>query len=467
MGSLAGMFHERSWTVRGSDRQFYPPISDFLRKLGIPTDEGFDPNAIVDFAPDLVVIGNAVSRDNPQAQHVMAHHLPYASFPVALREHFFSGRKPIVVMGTHGKTTTSALLAHVLEVGDRDPSFMIGGIVRAHQSNYRLGGGAEFVVEGDEYDTAYFDKVPKFMHYAPYRAVLTSIEFDHGDIYDSIDTIEGAFRKGVALLPKDGLLVYEATSTRVRRVCESATCRLVPYRIADGAPSGDSGFEASVEVDSAGTTWMRVWKAGAAFFDQPIRLRLGGRHNAENALAVIAIADDCGVDRKEIETALGTFEGVRRRQEVIFNQSGFVVLDDFAHHPTAVAATIGAVRSRYPDHTLWALFEPRTNTSRTNRFFSEYIEAFRTAQHVILTDVFNREQVRGASALDVLGIVNHLRSGGVDALLIPRVDDIVAELLKSTKAPVVILIMSNGAFGGIYTKLLSALKTKLSDGGSP
>lgn len=470
MGSLAGMLKESGYEVRGSDRNFYPPIGDFLKARNIGTDQGFDPKSIETFHPSLVVIGNVVSRDNPQAQYVMERKLPYTSFPEALRDLFLKGREPIVVMGTHGKTTTSAMIAHLLIEGARDPSVMIGGIVQRLQANYVLGGGSDFVVEGDEYDTAFFAKVPKFFYYMPKRAVLTSVEFDHGDIYKDIGEIERAFEKGVELIPPDGLLVYCAEDERVVSIAKKAKCERIAYAITPLRGVSDPMMTARIVKTEKDGTVFECERDGRRIPESPFFLSTAGRHNVLNAMASMLIAETRGVGPATVKRALSSYAGVKRRQEVIYEDDSYIVIEDFAHHPTAVRETVEAVQSRYPEHEVWAVFEPRSNTSRTNRFYEDYIAAFACARHVIIAGlptsaggrIYRKEGLKEEEPLHVPGIVKTLISKKIDAAVIDGTEAIIGRLMEKAKKPAVFLLMSNGAFDGIYGRLIDRIKLRRS-----
>ncbi len=472
MGSLAGLLKARGLEVTGSDENLYPPMSTALERWGIRVFQGFSPEHVLARRPDLVVIGNAVRPTNPEAQAAIASGVRYVSFPDALHELAISGRHSVVIAGTHGKTTTTSLVGAVLLAAGRDPSLLVGGIAENFGGSFREGKGPHFVVEGDEYDTAFFDKTPKFLHYGARTAVVTSVEFDHADIYRDLDHVKEAFRALVARLPADGTLIAAADHPGVRDVIGGAPCRVVEYGVdaapvlprAGGAtPGADGGSRPSwrasgLEPGRAGTRF-RVTRDGAAVGTALVPLH--GRHNVENALAALVVADVLGVPPAEAIAGLATFRGVKRRQEVRGEVRGVTVLDDFAHHPTAVRETIAAVRAGWPGRRLVAVFEPRTNTSRRKVFQADYATAFDGADLVVIAAVPDApiysatgEVTERFSAEE---LARDLRARGLDARAIDGVGAIV-DWLDSRLAPGdVVLAMSNGAFGGFWDELLKRL----------
>lgn len=450
MGAFAGLLHEAGYRVTGSDAGIYPPMSTQLEQLGIPLMEGFQ-GSNLDHRPDLVVVGNVITRVNPEAQALEAGDLPYTSFPEALGELFLARRHPVVVTGTHGKTTTSALLAACLLHAGRDPGFLVGGVMVDTGGNYRCGaGGAPFVVEGDEYDTAYFEKTPKFLHYRPRTAILTSVEFDHADIYDDLDAIEAEFGKFTASLPAGGLLLARADGAALDRVLRVSPPRCPVWTY---GPLGDWRGE----VLSAGDGGMafRVLERG----EERVRARcsLVGEHNLENLVAVCAVLLHLGLGADEITAAMGNFRGIKRRQEIVAEVDGITVLDDFAHHPTAVRLTLEAMRLRFGQRRLWAVFEPRTNTTRRDVFQREYARAFDAADRVLLAPVDHPEKAPEGQRMDVARLVTEIGEG---ARMVPGVEAIVEILGAEARPGDVVLIMSNGAFGGIYRSLPAALRAR-------
>jgi UDP-N-acetylmuramate: L-alanyl-gamma-D-glutamyl-meso-diaminopimelate ligase len=444
--------------VTGSDQNVYPPMSDMLRAWAIPVFTPYDPVNLDLVKPDLVVIGNVIRRVNPEATEVRARRLPQMSFPAALGAFFLRKRHSVVVAGTHGKTTTTALLGHVLAAAGRDPSFLVGGVARNYDANFRLGGGAHFVIEGDEYDTAYFDKGPKFLHYRPRTAILTSIEFDHADIFRDLPHYEAAFERFVRLLPPDGCLAVSAAYPNALRIARDSAVRVVTYGL-PGTPNTPRDFDYAVTDLVHGPAGARFGVLERGRTLGVATLPGGGAHNVENALGVVAAARALGLEFEEIARGLATFAGVRRRQEVRGEVGGVVVIDDFAHHPTAVRATIGAIRARFPGRRLWAAFEPRSNTSRRRLHQREYVEALATAACVALKVPEPHDMVPADQRLDADRVVADLRVRGVDARAEADVDRLVRAVADGVRPGDVVLVMSNGAFGGFIDRLLTALRS--------
>jgi UDP-N-acetylmuramate: L-alanyl-gamma-D-glutamyl-meso-diaminopimelate ligase len=465
MGSLAGLLKARGVRVTGSDQGRYPPMSTALERWGIPVSEGFRAEHVTDDPPDLVVIGNAVRPDNPEARAAIDEGYAYLSFPDALHELAIAGKHPVVVAGTHGKTTTTALLAWLLAATGRDPSLLVGGYSLDFDGSFREGRGPHFVVEGDEYDTAFFDKTPKFLHYGARTAVVTSVEFDHADIYRDLEHVKQAFRTLVAKMPADGTLVAAVSHAGVRDVVAGAPCRVVGYGIGDaGAPAWRAR---RIEVEAGGTAF-EVERPGAPALR--VLAPLFGGFNVENALAALATADVLGVPLEEAAPALARFRGVKRRQEVRGEVNGVLVLDDFAHHPTAVAGTVQAVRARYPGRRVVAVFEPRTNTSRRAVFQTDYVGALRGADRVVIAEP-PAGAVYSATGevtefLSVDAVVRELRAAGAPAEVLPGADAIAARLAATCAPGDVVLIMSNGGFGNVWEKLLGALRARREAGSS-
>jgi len=456
MASLAGMLKEKGFRVTGSDANVYPPMSTQLEGLGIRLSSPF---AAENIPPDaeLVVVGNAVSRENPEAAEAARRGLPTLSMPQAVAEYFIGDRESIVVAGTHGKTTTTSLAAWTLFALGADPSFLVGGVPRNFPVSYRVGGGKQFVVEGDEYDTAYFDKGPKFLHYRPKIVLLTSIEFDHADIYRDLAHVKESFRRLVRIIPGDGFLVACADYPEVVEVAGEAGCPVAFYSTnGGGVPAGFPGdaWTVSVTGESGGMTGFRM-ASGAGALD--FRLPLPGLHNAANAAGTAIILMRMGYPPGRIAAAFERFSGVRRRQEVVGEFRGVLVLDDFAHHPTAVRETVRAVRARYPGRRIVAVFEPRSNTSRRKVFQKEFAEALAGADEVVLAGVFGAEKIPEGERLSPEEVASDVRALGRPAEVIPEVDSIVARLASSCGPGDLVLIMSNGGFGGIQGKLASAL----------
>lgn len=452
MGALAGMFFESGYRVSGSDNGIYPPMSDFLRDLGIPVKEGYSP-ANLDPTPDIVVVGNVIRRSNPEAAALDELGIPYISMTTALNRFFIRDRKRIVVTGTHGKTTVSSMIAWILTRERLDPSFMIGGLPGNFGRSYRLGNGPHFVIEGDEYDTAYFDKSPKFLHYLPDVAVITSCEFDHADIYRNIEQIEDQFTALAAMIPRNGCLVAWGEDERVRRIARSASSRVLLY-----GSGGDSDW--SVDYPGAGGNGTAVIRKGERSIGT-VTMPMAGRHNLVNALAAVAVADCLGIDAHKAVNALSSFRGVRRRQEVRGEVAGVTVIDDFAHHPTAVRATCAAIRSRFPSRRLIAVFEPRTNTSKRNFFQQEYASAFDEADLVLVREPSGVDEIPLPERFDSRLLAEDLLHRGKTARAFAESGELLDVLAADSQSGDVVLVMSNGSFDNLIPRLLDCLKERV------
>ncbi|MEW5854953.1 MAG: Mur ligase family protein [Myxococcota bacterium] len=462
MGAFAGLLKQAGYAVTGSDTALYPPMSHKLRDWGIPVFEGYKPEnlaARVDGKPDLVVVGNVIRKDNPEATASREGGYNQASFPQALGELFLAHRPSVVVSGTHGKTTTTAMTAHALHACGKEPGMLVGGIPIGFEESFRVGGkGAPFVVEGDEYDTAYWDKGPKFLHYKPNVLIITSIEYDHADIYPDVDAIERRFAELVALVPKHGRVIAWSGSDRVKRVAAIAAERGVPVTMygkfgqlrAANAIQDERG--AAFDVVRDGKTEARV------------ALRLSGMHNVDNALAAYQVLLHFSATPQQAAEALATFSGVKRRLEEIGEVRGVLVLDDFAHHPTAVKLTVDAALKRYARRLeasggrLWAVFEPRSATSCRRVFQKEYAEAFDDADVAVISEPGRKGTIPDDQLFQVSQLVEDWKARGVDGRLWPTADEIAAKLSAEAREGDVVLLMSNGSFGGLHQKLLSALK---------
>jgi UDP-N-acetylmuramate: L-alanyl-gamma-D-glutamyl-meso-diaminopimelate ligase len=448
MGSLAGMLKASGYHVTGSDQNVYPPMSTWLAGQGIVPYSGFAAEHLD--GADLVIVGNAVSKTNPEVVAMLERGLQYRSFPQALAEFFIRDRHSMVVAGTHGKTTTTALLAWVLTSAGRDPGAMIGGWAKNFDGNFRVGGGNIVAVEGDEYDTAFFDKGPKFLHYRPRTAILTSIEFDHADIYRDLTHVVSAFERFVDLIPRDGLLVAVAGDETVARVARRAAARVETY----GFDAGSDWMIEGLGARNGGVSF-DVRRAGTRF--GRFQLPLIGRHNALNALAVIAAAHGAGLDAREIAEGFATFRGIKRRQDVVGVANDVIVMDDFAHHPTAIRETLAAVKLGYPERQLWAIFEPRSATSRRAVFQAQFAEAFDLADRVVIAEPFASEKLEADQRLDARRLVDDLGRRGVQAAYLQTADAIVRAVAPQLAPGDVVCVMSSGGFDGIHAKLLAAL----------
>ena len=450
MTSLAGMLSRRGYEVSGSDQNVYPPASTLLERFGIAVRQGYAPRNL-EPTPDLVIVGNAVSRTNPEVVALLERGLPYLSMAEALRRFFLAGKRSLVVAGTHGKTTSTSMLAWVLHEAGRDPGLMVGGEALDFGGNFRLGDGEEFVVEGDEYDTAFFDKEAKFLHYEPRGLIVTSIEFDHADIYRDVEHVTAAFVKLLKLVPPGDPVIASADFPRVGEALERAG------RDAEGFGFSPSARWRAADVrDEDGRTRFRVQLDGRD--DGEVALRSMGEMNVRNALGVFALCRRLGLSPEAIRPGLESFHGVRRRQEVLA-ESPVVVIDDFAHHPTAIAGTLEAVRRRYPGRRLWAIFEPRSNTSRRRVFQEEFPRALAGADRVLLAQVFTKETdaLPPDERLSVDEVVARLRAAGRDADALPTTDAILERLETEARDGDVVVFMSNGAFGGLPRRAAEAL----------
>ncbi|MCW7755212.1 UDP-N-acetylmuramate:L-alanyl-gamma-D-glutamyl-meso-diaminopimelate ligase [Desulfobotulus sp. H1] len=452
MGALAALLQDAGFRVTGSDQNVYPPMSTFLLKKGIGLTEGFDAAMVLEEKPDLVVVGNAVRRDNPEALALAESGIPYCSLPQALNHFLVGSRKAIVVAGTHGKTTTTALMAWVLEKAGLAPGFMIGGIACNFEANYRMGKGPYVVLEGDEYDTAFFDKRSKFLHFHPYRAILTGVEFDHADIFSDLEQVEKAFEGFVRKLLPEGLLVANRDFTAVKQVLE----RCIPLEkqcTYFGRTSADKGwFVADVSIHSP-TESFTVLLDGNMFCR--VETSLPGEHNRMNILAVCAVAHSLGLSPGEIASGIGSFTGVKRRQEKVGVSGGITIMDDFAHHPTAVSETIRAVRPHVSGRLI-AVFEPRTNTSMRRVFQKAYAGSFDMADLVCVREIPLPDKVAAESRFSSSELVRDLNNRHVRAGFFQDAGAIVSFLEKEAKAGDLVLVMSNGGFEGIHGRLLAA-----------
>ena len=450
MASLAGLLLEKGFRITGSDENIYPPMSELLENLGIQVMEGYKKENL-DHKPDIVIVGNVISSHFEEAQALLKSDIPYTSLPKAIGELFIADRHSLVMAGTHGKTTTAAMLSWVAEVQGLQPSFFIGGIPKNFERSFRASKGDWFVIEGDEYDTAFFDKVPKFIYYRPKYVVLSSIEFDHADIYSSLDEIQSVFVELVKRVPEDGILVANADDPRVMEVVRDRgrKSRLVTY----GLHSGD--YRAVDREIIFGRQQFSMEYKGERVAD--VAIKLFGRHNILNTLSVLSLSTELDWKRSKSLQALADFEGVKRRQEVIGEIHGITIIEDFAHHPTAVNLTVESMRDRYPRQRLISIFEPRSATSRRNIFQKDYVEALKDSDVVVVPPPLGSHKIKLEERFSSVQLVNDLKELGCQATLKDSVEDIVSFLSAEARQGDVILIMSNGSFGGIYNKLLEAL----------
>ena len=447
MGSVAAALQNRGYTITGSDQNVYPPMSDFLIKNNINVSVGHDENNIPDKV-DLVVVGNAMSRGNVEVESVLNRKIPYTSLPELIKRYFLQGKRNIVITGTHGKTTTSSIIAHLLNDNGLNPNLMIGGIPLDIGEGGRFTESEFFVIEGDEYDTAFFDKRSKFVHYMPEIVVVNNIEFDHADIFNNIEEIKLSFKRMLNIVPENGIVFVNGDDNDAVEVTEN--CRAPVIKV--GA-NDDCDFKIeNLNLESFNSSF--------SIKDNSYQLPMDGEFNVRNAAMAIAVSDFLNIDQKNIIESVSKFSGIARRQELRGEEKNVKVIDDFGHHPTAIAATIGALKQRYPDSKIWAIFEPRSNTSRRNLLQSELEDSLSQADGVIISEVPNPEKVPDGELLDVESIIENLSSRGKEAFIGLSSDDIVNKLIPLTSSGDTIVVLSNGGFGGIHEKLLEALKVK-------
>jgi UDP-N-acetylmuramate: L-alanyl-gamma-D-glutamyl-meso-diaminopimelate ligase len=444
MASAAAAVLDKGFAVTGSDQNVYEPMASFLAGKKIEVKNGYDERNLA-HKPDLVVIGNAISRGNPEAEFVLDHKLRYCSLPELLKEFFIRGKRSLVVSGTHGKTTTTSLLAWVFEHNGLNPSFLIGGIPNNFSQGARFTDSEWFIIEGDEYDTAFFDKRSKFIHYLPEVAIINNLEFDHADIFDNLDAVKKTFSHFIRLVPRNGLLLGNGDDQNLAPLLDVTHCPVKKFGL------GDNNAVQAFNLRCGPT---------ATEFEIPsfkFHLNMVGELNARNALAVVGAAKHCGLSNKQIQSAFDTFRGIKRRMEVRGIAGGVTVIDDFGHHPTAIRETLKALRLRYAREKIWAIFEPRSNTTRRKVFQEELAGAFADADVVIISEVARLDQLAADDRLDPQRLMNDLNAAKKNAAYLPDVDAIVAHVAKSIQGGDVICIFSNGGFGGIHAKLLQRL----------
>lgn len=449
MGALAGMLKDMGYSITGSDQDVYPPMSIFLEQKGISVSSPFNGKNL-DHNPDLVVIGNAISKTNPEANAVLEKNLNYCSMPQAVNALASKNKKQLVIAGTHGKTTTSSLLAWVLMKAGLDPSYIIGGIMKGIESNYRIGNGDFIVIEGDEYDTAFFDKGPKFLHYRPHRAILTGVEFDHADIYRDLDHVKSSFRAFADIMPDNSILYSGDMYPETADVLGSVACNLSNYGFSD-----DSSWQARDIRIAPPFTDFSVFRDGRPY--SKFSLNMMGHHNVYNALSVIAVAESLGLEADSISEGLKTFPGVKRRQEIRGVKNGITVMDDFAHHPSAVKETLKAVKPFFASGRVIAVFEPRTNTSMRKVFQNVYPEVFGDADIVLIRKPSKLEKVPEPERFSSEIMVSDLIARGKDAHHFEDTDSILSFLKDFAKPGDLIIVMSNGGFDNIHERLLELL----------
>ena len=443
MASVAAALKERGIAVSGSDQGIYPPMSNFLEERGIearPFDE-----ANLAHKPNLVVIGNAISRGNPEAEYVLEHNLAYCSLPELLRHRFLRGKRSLVVSGTHGKTTAASLLAWLLEYNGLNPSFLIGGIPNNLGQGARFTDSDWFVIEGDEYDTAFFDKRSKFVHYLPEAVVINNLEFDHADIFGSLAEIQTSFRRLINIVPRNGLLLANADDANLLPLLGIDHCPVRRFGLGDNSDDLASGLAFS--------------ESGSEFRlgDTTFRIPMIGELNVRNALAALLLARYTGLSDEQVQSGFDTFKGIQRRMEIRGETGGVTVIDDFAHHPTAIRETLKALGQRYPGRRVWAIFEPRSNTTRRNHFQAELAEALRLAKRVVVAGIARLEQIPAEERLDPARLMEDIRTADTEADYIPTADEIVEHVVGQAKEGDILCVLSNGGFGGIHQKLLDSL----------
>jgi UDP-N-acetylmuramate: L-alanyl-gamma-D-glutamyl-meso-diaminopimelate ligase len=440
MAAAAVAMQEKGFRVTGSDQNVYPPMSTFLAEKKIAVMNGYAETNLSE-KPDLVVIGNAISRGNPEAEFVLDHKLRYCSLPELLKEFFIRGKRSIVVTGTHGKTTTTSLLAWVFEHNGLNPSFFIGGIPNNFSQGARFTNSEWFIIEGDEYDTAFFDKRSKFIHYQPECAIINNLEFDHADIFENLDAVKKTFSHFIRLIPRNGLLLGNGDDANLAPLLSVTHCPVKKFGL---------GENNSVQAFN-----LRFGPTATEFEISSFKFHLNliGALNVRNALAVVAASKHCGLSNKQIQSAFDTFKGIKRRMEVRGIAGGVTIVDDFGHHPTAIRETLRALRIKYPAQKIWAIFEPRSNTTRRKVFQDELAASFADADCIVISEVARLEQLAAEERLNPEKLMQDLKTSGKDAAYLPDVDAIVAHIAKHARGSDIVCVFSNGGFGGIHEKL--------------
>ena len=459
MASLAAMLKDRGYEVSGSDESVYPPMSDFLARKGIRVIEGYNLRNLSP-EPDLTVVGNALSRGNPEIEYVLNFRIPYTSLPEALKTFFLRDKIPVVVTGTHGKSTTTAMIAWGLQNAGQHPDFLVGGVAENFDSSYGLGGGRHFVIEGDEYDSAYFDKGPKFMHYLPHVAVLGNVEFDHADIYPTLDSLQLQFARFVNLIPERGFLAVGSDSPIAAELTRKVFCMKETF----GIHSDSDWSVREIETGEARVAFDVLYRRKLY---RRMKLGMIGAYNIRNALAATAILNRLGLAEDDIREALESFRGVRRRFQFLAEARGIRIYEDFAHHPTAVRETLEAIRTSFRPARLWAIYEPRSATSRRNVFQHEIAESLAVADCIAIPDLYRPEKVPRSERLDLECLIEELRRQGRDAWNLRDAAGIIHKVCEEARPGDFVLIMSNGGFGGIFEKLPAALRQEEREDGKP
>jgi UDP-N-acetylmuramate: L-alanyl-gamma-D-glutamyl-meso-diaminopimelate ligase len=454
MASLAGLLKQRGFHVTGSDAAAYPPMSDLLRSMSIPIAEPYAESNLKP-RPSFVVVGNAISRGNVELEYILDNHIPFKSLPQVLHESFLRGRESLVVAGTHGKTTTTSMLAWIFQVAGKDPSFLVGGVAENFGTSFALRQSKHFILEGDEYDTAFFDKGPKFLHYFPDSVILTSVEFDHADIYKDLDAVKTAFKRLINLVPRSGYIVAYDNSANVDECISRAFSKVERY----GMREGSEWRITDLNFDPAETSW-NVLRRGQPWAN--LSISLAGEYNVLNATAAAAMAAHYEIPVEAIAEALTTFKSVKRRLEVKAEVAGVTIIDDFAHHPTAIGETLKALRTRYKGRRLWAVLEPRSNTLRRNVFFKELAASLGIADEIVVASVFKAEAIPEDERLSTAALIKELRKQKRAARECKDADAIVESITPELREGDVVAILSNGGFGGIYEKLPARIGSSFS-----
>ena len=449
MASLAGLLQKSGYLVTGSDANIYPPMSTLLKSSGIDIKSGYQRNNITADI-DQVIVGNAVSKDNPEVLAVQEKGIPYISFPEAIKKFYLKNQKSLVVTGTHGKTTTTALLSWVLHSAKRKPGFMVGGWMKNFDGNHAISEGEFFVSEGDEYDTAFFDKGPKFLHYSPFASILTGIEFDHADIYRDLEHIKDSFRKFVNIIHPSGFLLAAFSDKNAKDILTNASCQVETYGFSSSA---DWVIDNYKFVDGKGHFTLTHQGVKVTNFHLPMI----GRHNIENATSVAVMSLKLGLTTQEIQEGFRTFKGIKRRQEVVGVKNGVTIIDDFAHHPTAIQLTLEAVREAYPNQRIWAIFEPRSATCRRKFFEDRLPKSFSPADQVIISDLYAPDKIDPKDRLNPELVVEQIKNDGGNAYFIPDTEALMEKLAIECRPKDVLLIMSSGGFSGIHQKIFARL----------
>lgn len=448
MASLAGLLKDRGFKVTGSDLNPYPPMSTQIESLGITIKKGYQASNL-NPKPDFVIVGNVISKANVEAEELLKLEIPYTSLPKAMGEMIIADRTCVCISGTHGKTTTTSLMSWVADVCGKKPGFLVGGIPKNFEKSFRNPEKDLFVIEGDEYDTAFFDKVPKFVHYRPTIGVLTSVEFDHADIYRDLDHVKQAFQKLLELIPASGVLVYAAEDANIASILKYLKAPGLSYGLKKGDLQG--------QILSTGQDFTRFQaqykNQDLGIFDLP----LSGEYNVLNALSVIGVSLSLKLDMAQVKKAFTTFKGVKRRQEILGEPRGVLVIEDFAHHPTAVKETLKGIKAKYPQRKIWAVFEPRSATSRRKVFQKDYARAFQMADETLIAEAFDQSKIVEADRFSSQELIADIRAHGQKAKVYGKVDEIVKDIASGAKSGDLVLIMSNGGFDGIYQKLLASL----------